>query len=215
MWADGDPRRSSHFCRLPCKTSHPAGVDPNHCPAFGTGELQENGTTLYRRRRSAMPNNGDVPSDRWTALRSQRNPDCWVDQAAVLKTAPSGTTPSMTNLHSAISSFRARALASNAQATRAILFASATATTLKGRRARSCVSHGYSREVPGTRLEECLCAHQPACHVTGIFMNIAGNLSRLCFGAALHLEGADFTVELGSAIAKFCALVHGASGAHV
>jgi hypothetical protein len=109
MWADGDPRRSSHFCRLPCKTSHPAGVDPNHCPAFGTGELQENGTTLYRRRRSAMPNNGDVPSDRWTALRSQRNPDCWVDQAAVLKTAPSGTTPSMTNLHSAISSFRARA----------------------------------------------------------------------------------------------------------
>ena len=104
-----DPRRSSHFCRLPCKTSHPAGVDPNHCPAFGTGELQENGTTLYRRRRSAMPNNGDVPSDRWTALRSQRNPDCWFDQAAGFKTAPSGTTPSMTNLHSAISSFRARA----------------------------------------------------------------------------------------------------------
>src|SRR5580658_1160031 len=109
MWADGDPRRSSHFCRLPCKTSHPAGVDPNHCPAFGTGELQEDGTTLYRRRRSAMPNNGDVPSDRWTALRSQRNPDCCVDQAEGFKTAPSGTTPSMTNLHNAISSFRARA----------------------------------------------------------------------------------------------------------
>jgi hypothetical protein len=36
---------------------------PSHCPAFGTGELQENGTTLCRRRRSATPNNGDVPSD--------------------------------------------------------------------------------------------------------------------------------------------------------
>ena len=109
MWADRDPRRSSHFCRLPCKTSHPAGVDPNHCPAFGTGKLQENDTTLYRRRRSAMPNNGDVPSDRWIALRSQRDPDFSFDQAAGFKTAPSGTTPSMTNLHSAISSFRASA----------------------------------------------------------------------------------------------------------
>ena len=36
MWADGDPRRSSRFCRLSLQTSHPAGVDPNHCPAFGT-----------------------------------------------------------------------------------------------------------------------------------------------------------------------------------
>ena len=27
------------------------------------------------------------------------------------------------------------------------------------------------------RLEERFCLHQPACHVTGIFMNIAGNLS--------------------------------------
>src|SRR5216684_1054041 len=34
-------------------------------------------------------------------------------------------------------------LASNAQATHAILLASATATTLNGRRARSCVSQGY------------------------------------------------------------------------
>src|ERR1700687_5252002 len=33
--------------------------------------------------------------------------------------------------------------ASSAQAVRAILLASATATTLKGRRASSCVSHGY------------------------------------------------------------------------
>ena len=27
------------------------------------------------------------------------------------------------------------------------------------------------------RLEEGLCPHQPACHVAGIFMNIAGNFS--------------------------------------
>jgi hypothetical protein len=39
-------------------------------------ESSKNGTTLCRRRRSAMPNNGAVPSDRRTALRSQRNPDC-------------------------------------------------------------------------------------------------------------------------------------------
>ena len=103
------PRWSSHFCRLPCKPHIRRELIPTTVPHSGMGELQENGTTLCEPRRSAMPNNGDVPSDRWTALRSQRNPDCWVDQAAGFKTAPSGTTPSMTNLHSAISSFRARA----------------------------------------------------------------------------------------------------------
>ena len=40
---------------------------PTIVPHSGTGELQENGTTLYKRRLSATPNNGDVPSDR---------PDC-------------------------------------------------------------------------------------------------------------------------------------------
>jgi len=109
MWADRDPRRSSHFCRLPCKPHIRRELIPTTVPHSGREELQENGTTLYRRRRSAMPNNGDVPSDRRTALRAQRNPDCWAGQAAGLKTAPSGNTPSMTNLHSAISSFRARA----------------------------------------------------------------------------------------------------------
>jgi hypothetical protein len=79
IWADRDPRRGSHHCRLSLQTSHPAGVDPNHCPAFGTGELQENGTTLCKRRRSAMPNNGDVPSDWRAALRSQRRPECGAD----------------------------------------------------------------------------------------------------------------------------------------
>ena len=109
MWGDGDTRRSSHFCRLPCKPHIRRELIPTTVPHSGTRELQENGTTLCRRHRSAMPNNGDVPSDRRTALRSQRNPIASPDQAAGFKTAPSGTTPSMTNLHSAISSFRARA----------------------------------------------------------------------------------------------------------
>jgi len=82
---------------------------PATVPHSGRGELQENGTTLCRRRCSAMPNNGDVSSDHRTALRAQRRPDWRADQAAGFKTAPSGTTPSMTNLHSAISSFRAKA----------------------------------------------------------------------------------------------------------
>jgi len=94
---------------LPLQTSHPAGVIPATVPHSGRGELQENGTTLCRRRCSAMPNNGDVSSDHRTALRAQRRPDWRADQAAGFKTAPSGTTPSMTNLHSAISSFRAKA----------------------------------------------------------------------------------------------------------
>ena len=76
MWAIRDPRRSSHFCRLPCKPHIRRELIPTTFPHSGTGELQENGTTLCRRRRSAMPNNGAVPSDRRTALRSQRNPDC-------------------------------------------------------------------------------------------------------------------------------------------
>src|SRR5271154_4058631 len=62
------------------------------------------------------------------------------------------------------------------------------------------------------RLEECLCPHQPACYVAGIFMNIAGNLSRRAIGTALHLECTDFAVELGGAIAKRVAVVHGAGG---
>src|SRR6202040_4315755 len=62
------------------------------------------------------------------------------------------------------------------------------------------------------RYAVCLCPHQPTCHVAGIFMDIAGHFSRWCLGAALHLEGTDLTVELGSAIAKLVALVHGAAG---
>src|SRR5262245_50526029 len=64
---------------------------PSHCPAFGTGELQENGTTLCRRRRSATPNNGDVPSDhRLLGTRSASR--IGTDQVAGFKTAPWATT---------------------------------------------------------------------------------------------------------------------------
>ena len=44
-------------------------------------------------------------------------------------------------------------LANNAQAMRAILLASATATTLNGLRSRSCVSHGYFSGFGGVPLQ--------------------------------------------------------------
>ena len=50
------------------QTSHPAGLRSHHCPAFGTGELQEDGTTLYERHSRAKPDNGDAPLDPWPEL---------------------------------------------------------------------------------------------------------------------------------------------------
>jgi hypothetical protein len=48
----------------------------------------------------------DIPSGRgWLNLRH----GFWKGRSSIFSTAPSGNTPSMTNLHSAISSFRARA----------------------------------------------------------------------------------------------------------
>ena len=97
------------FCRLPLQTSHPAGVDPSHCPAFGTGRAPRERhhsilTALWRHAEQRRRSLGSPDRSAW-----QRSPDCGIDQAADFKTAPSGTTPSTTNLHSAISSFRARA----------------------------------------------------------------------------------------------------------
>ena len=57
-------------------TSHPAGRCPNHGPTFGTGELQEGGTTLLERRFRARPDNGDAPLDPYT--RAARRP--WLNQ---------------------------------------------------------------------------------------------------------------------------------------
>ena len=45
------------------QTSHPAGRCLNHGPAFGTGELQEDGTTLLDGGFRARPDNGDAPLD--------------------------------------------------------------------------------------------------------------------------------------------------------
>ena len=61
--SSGTVRGCSHLQGIPCQPHIRWDGDPNHCPACGTGELQGNGTTLYRRSQSAMPDNGDVPSD--------------------------------------------------------------------------------------------------------------------------------------------------------
>src|ERR1700722_6639716 len=62
------------------------------------------------------------------------------------------------------------------------------------------------------RHEECFCSHQPACHAAGIFMNLAGNFWGWPIGTALHLECTYFAIELGGAIAKRIAVVHGTGG---
>src|SRR5215469_17540793 len=85
------------------------GVGPDHCPAFGTG-------------RAPRERHHSLKTAPWRHAGQRRRPlgslDCsafavqpglLADQAAGFKTAPSGNTPSMTNLHSAMSSFRARA----------------------------------------------------------------------------------------------------------
>ena len=45
----GTVQGGTPFVQVSLQTSHPAGFDPNHCPTFGTGELQEDGATLLRR----------------------------------------------------------------------------------------------------------------------------------------------------------------------
>ena len=48
--------------------------------------------------------------------------------------------------------------------------------------------------------------------IAGIFMDIAGELSRRRVGRALHLERTDIAVELGGAITKHAAFVQGPRG---
>jgi hypothetical protein len=57
------PRRSSRRAgALP--TSHPAGLYPDHCPAFGTGEPQGGRHHSVKTGQSGpTPNNGDAPLD--------------------------------------------------------------------------------------------------------------------------------------------------------
>src|SRR5258705_11376102 len=63
-----------------------------------------------------------------------------------------------------------------------------------------------------TRLEECLRPHQAARQITCILMDVTGDLSCRHVGATLHFERADIAIELGSAIAKCVAVVHGSGG---
>src|SRR5664279_4654036 len=62
------------------------------------------------------------------------------------------------------------------------------------------------------RFEKGFCPHQSARQVACVLMKIAGDLSRRHVGTALHLERTDIAVELGGAIAKCVAVVHGAGG---
>jgi hypothetical protein len=61
------------------------------------------------RRGCASPDNGDAPSDRSGQARRSAAPADVASQAAGSSAAPSGMTPRVANLHSAIRSFRASA----------------------------------------------------------------------------------------------------------
>ena len=60
-----------------------------------------------------------------------------------------------------------------------------------------------------TRLEETLGSHQSACQIACVLVDVTRNLPRRGVGATLHFERADIAVELGSAIAKCVAIMHG------
>ena len=90
------------------QTSHPAGRCPHHGPAFGTGELQEDGTTLLDGGFSARPDNGDAPLDPYArAASSPGSIHSQDNQGTGFITAPSGTTPWVAYRHKAIRSRRA------------------------------------------------------------------------------------------------------------
>ena len=52
---------------FPCKPHIRRELIPNHCPAFGPGELQENGTTLCPRERAELLARSMI--DRWRAAK--------------------------------------------------------------------------------------------------------------------------------------------------
>ena len=94
---------------FPCKPHIRRELIPATVPHSGRGELQENGTTLYKRRDAPCRTTVTFPriAGLFRVGSAGRTPG--TDQAAGFRTAPSGATPSVTNRHSAISSFRARA----------------------------------------------------------------------------------------------------------
>ena len=89
------------------QTSHPAGRCPDHGPAFGTGELQEDGTTLLDGGFRARPDNGDAPLDRFARACCSPGLIRNDNQGTGFSTAPSGTTPWVAYRHKAIRSRRA------------------------------------------------------------------------------------------------------------
>src|SRR5689334_11105820 len=92
--SSGRPRSKAGLSSLqafPEQTSHPAGVDPNHCPAFGTGELQENGTTRVNgavapcRTTATFPRIGGLLRVRSADRTSEPILACWFMSASVRK----------------------------------------------------------------------------------------------------------------------------------
>jgi hypothetical protein len=63
-----------------------------------------------------------------------------------------------------------------------------------------------------TGLEKTFRAHQSACQIACILMNVTRNLPRRSLGTTLRLERTDVAVELGGAIAECVAIIHGACG---
>ena len=59
--------------RASLQTSHPAGLYPDHGPAFGTGELQGGRHHSVKTGQSGpTPNNGDAPLDQVVGLPLER-----------------------------------------------------------------------------------------------------------------------------------------------
>ena len=83
--------------------------------------------------------------------------------------------------------------------------------TKRGNPSRGSPSKGVWA-TPAPMMAQARPASASSRHIAGIFMNIAGNLTGRAIGTALHLKCTDFAVELGCAIAKHVAVVHGAGG---
>lgn len=96
-------------CRPVCEPHIRRDPDPNHCLAYETGELQRNATNSVKTAPRRHAGQQRCSLGHRAAMPSQYCPissDCYADGFMI---APSGTTPSTTNRHRAISSLRARA----------------------------------------------------------------------------------------------------------
>ena len=106
------PRRGSRRAGLPCQPHIRRDCNPNHCPAFGTGEPKGGRHHSVKTGQiGPTPDNGDVPLDQrgWATACSASSQIHRADHEAGFIVVPSGTTPCVTNRHRAISSLRASA----------------------------------------------------------------------------------------------------------